>query len=777
MIKISVRNLVEFVLRSGDLDTRFFGGSRAVEGTKAHQKIQRFSGDEYEAEVSLKYEFEYKGFRFILQGRVDGIINKSEGICIDEIKSTTRPLDEIDENYNHIHWAQAKCYAYIYSVQNSITSIDIQLTYYNIDTEEMKKIVKTFTIEELEEFFYDLIDKYLVWAKYTYDWQIERDNSITRLEFPFRKYRKGQRKLAVAVYRTITEGKKLFAQAPTGIGKTMSTIFPSIKALGEGHTSKIFYLTAKTITRQVAEEAFIKMKEKGLKVKVLTITAKEKICFLDEPSCSPDGCEYAKGHFDRVNNALLDILTNESLITRELVEKYSKRHRVCPFEFSLDLAIWADCVICDYNYVFDPRVYLKRFFADNDGDYTFLVDEAHNLVDRSREMFSAEFFKKALLDTRKLLKNQNQNIYKALTKLNSYMLKIKKECKENNQYIMKEEPSEIYPLLRKLIGESEEWLTGNHNKPGHKELLELYFNAHGFTKIAENYDERYVTYIEKNNDDVKLKLFCLDPSYLLSEATKRGKTAIFFSATLTPLEYFREILGGSENDYLMRLASPFDRKNLCLMIANNVSTKYKDRKSTYQIVAEYIKEVVSYKRGNYLVFFPSYKYMNDVYKIFSENYPDINTIIQEPGMAENEREFFLERFNDSPFSNILGFAVMGGIFSEGIDLKGERLVGSIIVGVGLPQICLERDVIRDYFHNQIGKGFEYAYMYPGMNKVLQAAGRVIRSEKDKGVVLLVDERFGYSSYNSLFPLAWRHYKKVKSANDIKNNLLRFWDCN
>lgn len=773
-VKIGIRNLVEFVMRSGDLDSRFFGGNRALEGTKAHQKVQKCAGEEYSAEVYLSNTFEYEGFIFTIDGRADGIITEGSEVIVDEIKSTTRPLEIIDENYNSLHWAQAKCYGYIYALQNDIDNVIIQLTYFQIDTEQIKRIRKTFTIEELKTFFYKLIDLYLLWAKLTSDWNVTRNESIKALQFPFSTYRKGQRELAIAVYRTISENKRLFAQAPTGIGKTISTLFPTIKAVGEGSMSKIFYLTAKTITRQVAEEAFYKMSVGGLRFKVVTLTAKDKICFKEESNCNPDVCEYAKGHFNRVNEALMDILTNEDVLNREKIEEYAKKHKICPFEFSLDISIWADCIICDYNYAFDPRVYLKRFFEHNNESYAFLVDEAHNLVDRAREMFSAEINKSTFLDLKKKMKEKQPKISKALGKINKFMLDVKKELKTEKYRVDEEQPSDLYPLLRHFVTVSEDWLASNEKTEEHSELLELYFNVLAFIKISEMYDERYITYIEKNSKDVRLKLFCLDPSYLLGEAIKRGKSAVFFSATLTPLTYFRDILGGCEDDYIMQLPSPFDKEKLCLCIADSISTKYKDRESTYGEIVDYIKVLVSQRCGNYLVFFPSYKYMNDVYSKFIDKYPEINTIIQSNIMSENEREEFLDNFNKSTVDSLIAFAVLGGIFSEGIDLTGERLIGAIVVGVGLPQICLERDIIKSYFDTKNNSGFEYAYMYPGMTKVLQAAGRVIRTEADKGVVLLIDERFSYSYYQRLFPIEWSSNTRIRTMIELENKVTSFW---
>lgn len=773
-IKISVRNLIEFVLRSGDLDTRFMGSSRAVEGTKAHHKVQKSYGENYTPEVTLRYSVPYQDLTLTVEGRADGILQEEGRIIVDEIKSTTQSLDLIDEAYNHLHWGQAKCYAFIYGQEHGFTEIDVQLTYYQLDTEEVKCIRITYSLQALKQFFDDLIAQYFTWASFTHDWQIKRDASIQALSFPFEAYRKGQRDFAKAVYRTVVDGKKLFAQAPTGIGKTISTLFPTIKALGEGHTAKIFYLTAKTITRQVAEEAFLKMHAQGLLFKSVTLTAKDKICFLEEAACNPEQCEYARGHFDRVNAALRAILSHEHLLTREKIEYYAKEYHICPFEFSLDLTLWADAVVCDYNYAFDPRVYLKRFFAEEGGDYTFLVDEAHNLVDRAREMFSAQLYKRPFLDLKRIFQTKAPAIGKALQQLNKAMLIYKKYLEEENQPIHKDNPKDLYPPLHKFLKEAEEWLTKNESQEGYEELLELYFSCHTFLRIAEFYDERYVTYIEKELKDIKVKLFCLDPSQLLRDALRRGRSAILFSATLTPLPYFREILGGDEEDKLLRLPSPFERKNLCLSIADRISTKYKDREDSYEQIADYIYFTTQQNQGNYFSFFPSYQYMDKVYQQFIEKYPKVKTLLQGTSMVEEEREQFLLQFQSDNQESLVGFAVLGGIFSEGIDLVGNRLVGAVVIGVGLPQICLERDIIMNYFQGKNHLGYEYAYMYPGMNKVLQAAGRVIRSERDRGIVLLIDDRFRHRRYQNLFPLEWSNPSFVRDLKELDSTLTSFW---
>lgn len=775
-VKISVRELIEFILRSGDISSGhlgIFGNARAVEGTKAHKKIQSTYKEGYDSEVYLKHSLEYNDLLITIEGRADGILIENGKVVIDEIKTVSHSLDLVDENYNMLHWAQVKCYAYIYGIQNNLEEIETQLSYYQIDTEEIKYLRKLFDIEELEKFYTYIIKQYYIWANLSSKWSIKRDMSIKKLNFPFDKYRKGQRELAVVVYKTILKNEKIFIQAPTGIGKTISTLFPTIKALGERNTSKIFYLTAKTITRQVAEEAITIMSEKGLELKSLTITAKEKICFCNEVECNPENCIYAKGHFDRVNGAIRDVLENENIITRLVVEQYAQSHRVCPFELSLDLSIWADCVICDYNYVFDPRVYLRRFFSDNKGNFTFLIDEAHNLVDRSREMYSAQLNKDSFLELKKNFKDKVSKLSKAADKINKYLLEIRKKCNDKGYYIQKEAPKEILKFLQNFIHEVEDYtLSVKGEVP--EELLNQYFNVISFSKIYDLYDEHFVTYGEKQGNDLTFKLFCLDPSQILSQVIKRGRAAIFFSATLTPLGYFRKILGGSEEDYMLKFASPFASSNLCLQIANNISTKYRNRTKSYGLISEYINAVISGKEGNYLIFFPSYEYMNNVVFEFSSRYPEKKIIVQTPSMCEEKREEFLENFKCDSSEALLGFAVLGGMYSEGVDLKGERLIGAVVVGVGLPKICFERDIIKDYFQKENNSGYEYAYVYPGMNKVLQAAGRVIRCESDKGIVLLIDERFTYQTYQDLFPEEWKHYGIVKEKLDIELILREFW---
>jgi DNA excision repair protein ERCC-2 len=784
VVKVGVGNLVEFILRSGDLTSAFTGSSRMLEGSRIHRSIQQSQGSEYESEVSLSILIERPGVTLQISGRADGVIvkmdeNGEEQVTIDEIKSTTAELETIEESFNPMHWAQAKCYAYIYAVQHGLAVMHVQLSYCQVDTFAIKKFKQGYSVEELSEFFHHLITQYAIWAERVGDWIQVRDASAQQLEFPFATFRHGQRQLAVAVYKTLCTGRKLYAQAPTGTGKTIATLFPSVKAMGMGYVDKIFFLTAKTVTRELAEEVFHRLRKTGLRFKTVTLTAKEKICFMPGVACTPEECPYAKAYYDRIGPALNECWRLEAF-TREVIEQQAREHSICPFEFSLDLSLWADAIICDYNYVFDPRVYLKRFFNENNGHYCLLVDEAHNLVDRARDMFSAEITKQPFLDVKKLVKDKLPRLAKAAGKINSYLVTAGKLCVETSavgasDYVVREEPlTDILPLLRKFASLAEEWLSSNEPAAFREELLEIYFKVYAFLRTSEMYDKRYVTYFEKGEKDVKLKLFCVNPAYLLRQALARGRGAVLFSATLTPLDYFAEILGGEEGDGNIAVASPFAQENLCLLVADHVSTTYKTREKTYHVVVESITTAIEAKTGNYLVFLPSYYYLEEVYQRFCLRNPYTRVIRQVGGMTETERTEFLNQFSEDNHDTLVGFAVLGGIFGEGIDLIGERLVGAIVVGVGLPQICLERELIKSWFNKDKRPGFDYAYVYPGMNKVLQAAGRVIRAENDRGLVLLIDDRFSQSRYRSLFPQEWQGAIRVKTADSIGDWAKNFW---
>lgn len=840
-IRVSVRQLVEFILREGSIDNRKSGGADTAmqEGSRIHRMLQRRMGSEYHAEIGLQYTWSTPEYDIIIEGRADGIIDynwgehnvtsheitdvfvieedaqdkelpvsrKQEKVIIDEIKGTYRELKRIAKPAG-VHLAQAKCYAYMYAAENQIEHIGVRMTYCHIETEELKYFHEDYTFLELKQWFDELMQEYKKWADFQFEWNGIRTDSIRQLQFPF-PYREGQKELVTYVYQTIYHKRKLFLEAPTGVGKTISTVFPAVKSMGEGMTEKIFYLTAKTITRTVAQECFGLLQENGLRMKTIILTAKDKICFMKqeevqeeaalaertgEVECNPDACPYANGHFDRINEAMYDLLTHEEHFTREKVMEYALRYQVCPFEFSLDMSLFSDAVICDYNYVFDPRVYLKRFFADGIGkrNYVFLIDETHNLLDRGREMYSAALFKNAFLHTKRLIKDVAPKVAAHLDKCNKELLAMKRQCES---YRKEKNIDGFVVALNRLYGAIDDFLDEHDTFPNKKELLEFYFETAHFLNMYEIMDENYVVYSQLMDDgDFMLKLFCVDPSRNLRQCMQKGRSAILFSATLLPIQYYKKLLGGEPTDYEVYAKSAFDENKKALLIANDVTSKYTRRsEEEFHRIARYIYEVVRQRHGNYMVFLPSHLFLEQVYDCFMEVYYDADTmecIVQEDYMSEAKREEFLQRFQgnegcdladridfeieEADESILIGFCVMGGIFSEGIDLKRDSLIGAIIVGTGIPQVGCERQLLKEYFDAQGENGFDYAYRYPGMNKVLQSAGRVIRTAEDIGVVALLDERFLEAQYRRMFPREWSRYEIVNVAQ-IAQRVEYFWN--
>lgn len=782
-IKVSVRSLVEFILRSGDIDNRRTASAdnAMAEGSRIHRMIQRRMGADYHAEMVLRHPFDMGDYVIVVEGRADGIIidsKETSNVTIDEIKGTYRELDRMKAPVG-VHLAQAKCYAYIYALQNSLEKIKVRMTYCQIETEELRYFEEEFGFDTLKEWFLEVLRQYKKWSDFQSGWSRLRQESIKGMEFPF-PYREGQKELVTYVYRTIYHKRKLFIEAPTGVGKTISTVFPGVKAIGEGMGNKLFYLTAKTITRTVAEEAFSLLRGQGLQFKTVTLTAKEKICFMEEVECNPEACPYAKGHFDRVNDAMYELLTNRDCFNRESIEEYARKHRVCPFEMCLDMSLFSDAVICDYNYVFDPHVYLRRFFSEGiKGEYLFLIDEAHNLVDRGREMYSAVLVKEDFLALKKTVKLYDSKMEKQLEKCNRELLLLKRECET---YKIVEYIAPFVMALNRLSSTIEKFLEEHEREesPVKKEVLEFYFQVTHFLDIYERMDENYVAYTEMESDgSFILKLFCMNPAANLSECMARGRSSILFSATFLPIQYYKSLLGGTEQDYEAYAKSVFDPEKKALYIGKDVTSKYTRRSGLeYRNIAAYIHEIVKNRQGNYMVFLPSHAFLNEVYDAYMNFFCEgdkVECMIQEEHMNEQEREEFLNRFRgNEEEKTLIGFCVMGGIFSEGIDLKNDSLIGAIIVGTGLPQICNEREILKEFFQSRGENGFDYAYRYPGMNKVLQAAGRVIRTAEDVGIVALLDERFLEFSYQKMFPREWEHFE-VLGLEKIAKRVEKFWN--
>lgn len=783
-VTVSIQNLLDYTMQSGDLSAGLYSSTRAVEGTRGHSAVRKLlletlpEGDVYESEVPISYRLEGKNVVLEIIGRIDGVLKDASGITIHEIKTTTLPLDRIEHDHNPLHWAQAKCYGCMFASLYGLDYIAIRLTYYQLYEQREKSFIDIYSEDAMEEFFMPLAMEFLSWQEMIHSRNTTRNKSILELGFPYSGYRQGQREMIDSVYSAAENGEILFVQAPTGTGKTIASLFPAVKSLGKGLTSKVFYLTAKTTTRSLAEKAVYDMRNNGLSIKSLTITAKEKICFCARQSCNPDSCEYAINYFGKIKKAVADAL-NEDVLDRPTIEKYARKHSVCPFELTLDLSLWCDVIICDYNYLFDPKVYLKRFFSRR-ANYCFLIDEAHNLVDRAREMYSSELSRRAFFELKRLAKFELPEISAAADQIYKFLLQTAKELAAEDSdakvfyKVRRARPDELAEHLNRFTEDLSDILSENPTISFMDELLDIYYESLHFVKIAEVYDEKYVTCYDKTSRDFKIKLFCVDPSRLLREAMDKGRSSVLFSATLSPIRYYTAMLGGGSDAEVLAIPSPFPKENLCVYVDDTISTKYKARSSSYERIAETILETASAKIGNYMVFFPSFEYLNEVYYRFMGINTGIRTIYQIPGMSEAAREEFLYEFDSFGETSLVGFAVMGGVFGEGIDLTGDRLSGAIIVGVGLPQLCNERNIIRRHFDDQTGIGFEYAYTYPGINRVLQAAGRVIRTQEDMGVVVLLDERFSYHVYEDLLPPEWSPIARASQGCLLSEVLQDFW---
>lgn len=855
-IRVSVRRLVEFLMRQGDIDNRHQGGSENAmqEGSRIHRMIQKRMGADYHAEVALRGSFPAEGYELVVEGRADGIVDIPGKLMIDEIKGTYRDLNHI-RRPEAVHLAQAKCYAYLYAVKEKRGEVQVRITYCNIETEDIRYFYETLSFEALEKWFTDLISEYRRWSDFAWKWRKTRQKSLEQMEFPF-PYRDGQKDLVTYVYQTIYHKRKLFIEAPTGVGKTISTIFPALKAMSRGMGERLFYLTAKTIARTVADDTLELLRDGGLRFKSVVLTAKEKICFSEEVQCNPESCPYAKGHYDRINDAIYDLLTHEDRFSREKIEEYAIKYQVCPFEMALDMSLFADGIICDYNYVFDPHVYLRRFFEGGGGDYLFLIDEAHNLLERGRKMYSAELTKEMFLDLKNEIKKQKlselekmseeppeeeeqtdkmreneqltlnltgvsftpsttmkpkkqrkkrgaksifvregycEKITYYLEKCNKELLLLKRECETAK--VVEEIDDFVTPLI-KLYGLLSDYLGEQEEEPLpiKEELLEFLFECSHFLDIYERVDEHYVKYTQlDDNGSFRLKLFCVNPRVNLKECMLRGRSSILFSATMLPIQYYKELLGGEAEDFEVYAKSVFDNEKRALFIANDVTSKYTRRSvEEYYHIASYIDRTVRSRTGNYMVFCPSYSFQQAIYDIYEREFAseEVECVLQREMMTEEEKEDFLGRFQGNEEldlgtvvrmeietevpKTLVGFCVLGGIFGEGIDLKKDSLIGAIIVGTGLPQVCFERELLKEYFDGREENGFDYAYRYPGMNKVLQAAGRVIRTQDDVGVIVLLDERFTQMSYRRLFPREWDHTEIVDQVL-LERKLERFWD--
>ncbi len=768
--ELSVHELVDFLLRRGDIDNRIYNQSTMQEGSAIHSIYQSKRNSSYISEYFLKEKFSVEDFVFSIEGRADGIFCKNDKYYVEEIKSTTDDLSNYYDSQKEWHLGQAKCYALMLAHEKGLKNVNLKLTYISQLNQRIKLYKRfSFSVDELEKDVFSYMSDYLNFFRIIYQRTMRRNESAKELPFPFEKFRKGQRELAKYSYKVANDGGFLFVEAPTGIGKTMSTLYPSVKSFANDTNQKIFYLTAKTSGKEAAYQACKLLKEKGLDASEIIITAKEKICPLEKPSCNPDDCPFAKDYYTKLKDVLLSSIKNYDSFSKETILEIANKNTMCPFELSLDLSLLMDIIICDYNYFFDPFVYLKRYFDGPQTNDIVLVDEAHNLVDRGREMYSASLSRRLFFKARKCLKDINHPKIK---------LAAKKIAQFFDSYSSMDGESVIPLFPRNIILDFDKFnvaavdVLKHFQKDTNQEFIDFSFDLMRFRKLLDFYDSSFSLSVKNNEYDLVFNLFCLDPSEFLSDTLKKVRSKIIFSATLSPSQYYLRMIGNDSELPMLSLKSPFAKDNLCIMVAPNISVRYKDRDNTLEKVAGYIKSVIKMKIGNYFIYAPSFEYLNKLLPYL--NFDDAELLIQQKDMNELDKEKFLAHFVNEPKRSTVALAVVGGAFSEGIDLVSDRLIGVIIIGVGFPQICFERERIKEYFDLNEEKGFVYSYINPGINKIMQAVGRVIRSENDRGIALLIDDRYLNATYHNLFSNHWSNYKVVTSKEDIEKNLSKFW---
>lgn len=773
IVKISVHQLIDNVLMEGSIDNRFqFSEHTAQEGTRLHQKLQKEFAKEskYQSEVSVKETIERDDFKIKLEGRIDGIIS-SKNITLDEIKTSEYEFSELPQSQLNQYWYQTMIYGYMYAKRKELAKISLRLSYYQTTENKLTQKVKDFDFAELEEFFNKTIDAFIKELKYKAQHREHRNQTIAELSFPFESYRQGQRDLMKAVYATILNDKRLYTMAPTGIGKTLSTIFPTLKSMLTTDIERLFYFTAKIATRKVAEETTALLCDGGLFMTSVTLSSKDSICFLEERTCNPIECPFAKDYYDKLKTHHFEILASETQFTRPVIEQLAKNYEMCPFELGLDLSNYADLIILDYNYLFDPRSYLRRFFSEINPENFLLIDEAHNLIDRTRNMYTATL---SLNQARAILKIiSGKKVKRQLVKLVKELENLKRFLIERNQkfYAQAADSSTIQQKIFKLteLLKKEIAMADMDNQ---QVILNFYFELLSFSRINEYYDLSFKTYLKLTETDFELTICCIEPTSIIDEKMSLTKGAVLFSASFTPLSYYQKSLGGQKSDYYLTVASPFDQNNHLLMINPTISVTYRNRQKSITEIVNQINMLIHGKIGNYLIFFPSFAFM----KLFlAEFETDAKIIIQEQNMTADDKREFLSHFNSENTKTMVGFAVLGGSFAEGIDLKGECLIGVAIISVGLPMITDETNEIQKYYQFQQRNGFQYAYQIPAMNKVIQAVGRLIRTEKDYGVTLLIDERFNTREYQRFFPEHWQNAQIVSDDQQLKNLLTNFWE--
>jgi len=770
---VSVKELVMFLHASGDMETQTKRKHARLIGRRLHSEHQSTYANGDDAEVLVRGRFEKTDYVLEVSGRIDGVLRRDGEVIVEEIKSTETALSLLKEDTFPAHINQARFYAYLYAKDHDLSSVNVRLTYIHHPSKEKKRFETRSTFKQLEENAHALIDAYLQWLHIYERHQYEKRRSLQGLAFPFDDYREGQYHFMGAVYQTLVKEEILYATAPTGIGKTVAALYSGLKTLSN-ESEKLFYLTAKNAGKSIAVQMVERMKDRGLIVKAITLNSKETMCLQDEVDCDPEICPYAKGFYNRLRKALEDIFVHDDVYEAKLIKQYGEYHTICPHEFALEISNYCDIVICDFNYVFDPRIRLIRYFEESAYEPRLLVDEAHNLIDRSRSMYSAELSQQAMQELFREIQSMKPSPKRALTDVLGWMEEAvaNSEVEKSRFHAEDTLDNDFLSRLHHAALQLEKLLETHKKHKKRKHVREGYFTIAQFLRIAEFFGDAFRFVLEKDGEDVLFRIVCLDASKPLSEVIReRTKGAVLFSATLKPAAYYAALITRGEGRHF-EVPSPFDPKKLGVLIDVSTSTKYRDRKYSINRIVDTLYALLETKTGNYIVFFPSYEYLEMVYERFDKS--GYIVMKQRRGMAHFEREEFLEEFKAEAKKSKLLFSVLGGSFSEGVDYMGDALSGVFVVGVALPAFNRINEMIKDHYYSEGYNGFDYAYTYPGMRKVVQAVGRVIRSEEDKGLAILMDTRYEEPKYEALLPSHWQPVR-VYEDHYIQDFIRMFWE--
>ncbi|MEP5763935.1 MAG: ATP-dependent DNA helicase [Halieaceae bacterium] len=750
---LAVRHLAEFCHRSGDIDYRFTPSPTGEQGVAGHQQVYQRRGAGYQAEFALETLFSAEDWQLRIRGRADGY--DADAGLIEEIKTCRVERASIPPAIEQLHWAQAKIYAALLCrQQDELAQVQVQLTYFNIDSAEEWPQRETLGREQLLAFLEDSVRHYMDWMQLQHAWRLQRDASITALSFPHEEYRPGQRQMAETVYKCIAQSGQLLLQAPTGIGKTAAVLFPALKALAADKHQRIAFVTARTVGRRAAEESLAEMAGQGLLLRRLTVTARERICFSPGKACHGDDCPYASGYYDRLPQALAAAM-QETRLDREQIEALAQRFTVCPYQLGIDLLPWVDLCIADIHYLYSFNAMISSLFAERQLRWTTLLDEAHNLPQRARDMFSATLAKRELMAAKK---QAGGKVKSALERLNRELLQLDKETWQDSDFDSRATPPEsllvsLQRLVAAVVAQQAENPLLLQQQPA---LLDFYFELLQFQRVLEVYDEdyRFEMTRSRKQQSLVIRLRCLDASRLLSERQLRPVAVVAFSATVSPPQWVLQELGFAGPAVFQELPSPFSPGQYKIQRNTRLDTRFRARAATLPALAASISEWLRQTPGNCIVYFSAYQYMSDALELLRDAVTERHLCVQQRNWDESSRDDLLETLRSR--QDVAAFCILGGVFGEGIDLPGEALRSVVVVGVGLPQFNRERESLRDYYQQKSGLGYEYAYVYPGMQRVSQALGRVIRRESDQGSALLIDPRYADAEYSRLLPPWWEY---------------------